>query len=207
MSVSQARALPPKDFIIGISRKNGQHVKQAIEDDVDYIGIGVVWGTQTKINNNVVATQSANITLALGASPIMVTGPEEMEDLERITRALLINIGTLVVISVEGMYKGVIQHTFHPAQAVLQPRPESASSFRLLHAEPATTLNKTFHDCSFYSVGKSTGEMSCDDARIVEEMSGKPRAGRHTIAQRIWYVLVTHLFRALDKTIPQKLRV
>lgn len=33
----------------------------------------------------------------------MATGPEEMEDLERITGALLVNIGTLTSTTVEGM--------------------------------------------------------------------------------------------------------
>lgn len=58
-----------------------------------------------QITNNVVATQSANVTLALGASPIMATGPEEMEDLERITGSLLVNIGTLTTATLEGMRK------------------------------------------------------------------------------------------------------
>jgi thiamine-phosphate diphosphorylase/hydroxyethylthiazole kinase len=39
--------------------------------------------------------QSANATLALGASPIMATAPEEMEDLSRIVGALLVNFGTI----------------------------------------------------------------------------------------------------------------
>ena len=42
-----------------------------------------------------VATQSANVTLALGASPIMATEAQEMEDLSKFSGALLINIGTL----------------------------------------------------------------------------------------------------------------
>jgi hydroxyethylthiazole kinase-like sugar kinase family protein len=48
-----------------------------------------------QITNNVVATQSANVTLALGASPIMATEPQEMEDLSQICSALLVNIGTM----------------------------------------------------------------------------------------------------------------
>ncbi|KAK2464320.1 hypothetical protein APHAL10511_003777 [Amanita phalloides] len=47
-----------------------------------------------QITNTVVATQSANVTLALGASPIMATEAREMEDLARISGALLVNIGT-----------------------------------------------------------------------------------------------------------------
>jgi len=58
-----------------------------------------------QITNNVVATQSANITLSLGASPIMATGPEEMEDLAHIIGALLVNLGTLTTGTLESMRK------------------------------------------------------------------------------------------------------
>ncbi|KAF9227454.1 thiamine biosynthetic bifunctional enzyme [Gyrodon lividus] len=48
-----------------------------------------------QITNVVVTNQSANATLALGASPIMATAPEEMYDLSRVLGALLINFGTV----------------------------------------------------------------------------------------------------------------
>jgi thiamine-phosphate diphosphorylase/hydroxyethylthiazole kinase len=43
----------------------------------------------------VVTNQSANATLALGASPIMATASAEMEDLSRVSGALLVNMGTV----------------------------------------------------------------------------------------------------------------
>lgn len=48
-----------------------------------------------QITNNVVTNQSANATLALGASPIMATAPEEMADLSKVIGSLLINFGTI----------------------------------------------------------------------------------------------------------------
>lgn len=54
-----------------------------------------------QITNIVVANQSANATLALGASLIMASAPEEMYDLSRVLGALLINFGT--VTDKEGM--------------------------------------------------------------------------------------------------------
>ncbi|CAE6518578.1 unnamed protein product [Rhizoctonia solani] len=48
-----------------------------------------------QITNNVVIAQSANVTLALGASPIMATAPEEMEDLGKVAGGLLVNFGTI----------------------------------------------------------------------------------------------------------------
>ncbi|KAG5643447.1 hypothetical protein DXG03_000920 [Asterophora parasitica] len=216
MGVAQVRAFLPKDAIIGVSCNNEEHVRKAIKDGADYVGIGAVYGTQTKklkepiigvrgvgsrlavldgtnikavaiggikstnllrtlhgsvsstnhaldgvavvsdivgsqeprlaagkllrilrdfradpppaiisslelpaervivdkvaevmstvrsinplvhqITNIVVTTQSANITMALGGSPIMATDHEEMEDLSRISNSLLINIGTM----------------------------------------------------------------------------------------------------------------
>lgn len=48
-----------------------------------------------QITNNVVTTQSANVTLALGGSPIMATAVQEMEDLSKVSGALLVNFGTI----------------------------------------------------------------------------------------------------------------
>lgn len=48
MSVAQARRLLPQGTVIGVSCNNADHVRAAIKDGADYIGIGAVWGTQTK---------------------------------------------------------------------------------------------------------------------------------------------------------------
>lgn len=50
---------------------------------------------EVQITNNVVMNQSANATLALGASPIMATAVAEMEDLSKVSGALLVNFGTI----------------------------------------------------------------------------------------------------------------
>ncbi|KAI0037941.1 HK-domain-containing protein, partial [Auriscalpium vulgare] len=48
-----------------------------------------------QITNNVVKTQSANVTLALGASPIMAEGAVEQAELAHARGGLLVNFGTL----------------------------------------------------------------------------------------------------------------
>lgn len=48
-----------------------------------------------KITNNVTINQLANATIAIGASPIMATAAEEMEDLSKLPGALLLNMGTI----------------------------------------------------------------------------------------------------------------
>jgi thiamine-phosphate diphosphorylase / hydroxyethylthiazole kinase len=57
-----------------------------------------------QITNAVAMTQSANVTLALGASPIMATARAEMEDLSKAASALLVNFGTIG--DLEGMLLG-----------------------------------------------------------------------------------------------------
>lgn len=67
----------------------------------------------SKITNTVVSTQSANITLALGASPIMAFDAQEMEDIVKVCGACLINIGTLTNATRDGMLKaGIHSITF-----------------------------------------------------------------------------------------------
>lgn len=48
MPVEQARRLLPPNAIIGVSCNTVAHVQDAVRARVDYIGIGAVWGTQTK---------------------------------------------------------------------------------------------------------------------------------------------------------------
>ncbi|MBI4963977.1 MAG: hydroxyethylthiazole kinase [Desulfomonile tiedjei] len=55
------------------------------------------------ITNYVVMNSTANVLLAMGASPIMAHAPEEIEDLSLITSALVINIGTLSKPWIESM--------------------------------------------------------------------------------------------------------
>ena len=57
------------------------------------------------ITNYVVMNDSANITIALGASPIMAHALEELEDLVSMAGALYINIGTLDERWIESMVK------------------------------------------------------------------------------------------------------
>ena len=48
MTIEQTRKLLPPGAVIGVSCNNVDQVKEAVRNGVDYIGIGAVWGTQTK---------------------------------------------------------------------------------------------------------------------------------------------------------------
>lgn len=48
MPFALAKKLLPTGSIIGISCNNIEHANMAVQDGADYVGIGAVWGTQTK---------------------------------------------------------------------------------------------------------------------------------------------------------------
>ena len=56
------------------------------------------------ITNMVVMNDTANITLAIGASPVMAHALEEVEEMVKLARALVLNIGTLTPEQIEAMF-------------------------------------------------------------------------------------------------------
>ncbi|KAI0702932.1 Hydroxyethylthiazole kinase [Cerioporus squamosus] len=258
MPVETARKLLPPNAIIGMTCNTVEHVRKAVQDGVDYVGLGPVWGTQTKkltspvvgvrgigplldalegtdvkavsiagikstnalhcmhgsvsqsgrsldglavvsdivasrdpytaarriatiikackanpiicfstfppsyapdaikrsvgkllgavkqyspivhqITNNVVTTQSANATIALGASPIMATAPEEMADLAAVSGGLLVNFGTIQ--NLDGMVAAGFNYNQNRKPVVFDPVGVGATGYRRTSA--ATLLN------------------------------------------------------------------
>ncbi|KAJ6586888.1 thiamine biosynthetic bifunctional enzyme Thi4 [Mycena vulgaris] len=106
------------------------------QDEILEKAINIMDGVRTlnplvhQITNVVVSNQSANVTLAVGASPIMATAPEEMPDLAKLSGSLLVNIGTLRAESLEGMTKGGYFANAAKKPVVLDPVGIGASDFR-----------------------------------------------------------------------------
>jgi hydroxyethylthiazole kinase len=82
------------------------------------------------ITNYVAMTISANVLLALGASPAMVHAVEEVEDFVAISDALVINIGTLSPPWVEGMRRAVLAANELRKPWVLDPVGCGATPYR-----------------------------------------------------------------------------
>ncbi|MFC0139828.1 hydroxyethylthiazole kinase [Erwinia mallotivora] len=59
------------------------------------------------LTNDVVQTLTANVLLALGASPAMITQPQEVTEFSALADALLINVGTLTAARSEAMLLAV----------------------------------------------------------------------------------------------------
>ncbi|KAI0320771.1 thiamine biosynthetic bifunctional enzyme [Amylostereum chailletii] len=86
-----------------------------------------------QITNNVVKTQSANATLALGGSPIMAAAEEEQVDLARIPGGLLINFGTIE--DVDGMIIAGREANANRRPVVFDPVGVGATNYRRQTAE------------------------------------------------------------------------
>ncbi|MEM4712658.1 MAG: hydroxyethylthiazole kinase, partial [Archaeoglobaceae archaeon] len=105
------------------------------------------------IMNFVVMTDSANATLALGASPIMAHAKEELEDLASIADAIYINIGTLDNIWIESMLQLAKLAGKYSKPLLLDPVGAGASKLR-------TEVSKRILETSCVNVVKgNAGEM------------------------------------------------
>ncbi|KAI0037969.1 HK-domain-containing protein, partial [Auriscalpium vulgare] len=81
-----------------------------------------------QITNNVVKTQSANVTLALGASPIMAEGAVEQAELAHARGGLLVNFGTLG--DLPGMLEAGAHANLRGKPVVFDPVGVGATAFR-----------------------------------------------------------------------------
>jgi hydroxyethylthiazole kinase len=82
------------------------------------------------ITNYVAMTISANVLLAVGASPAMVHATEEVDDFVAISNALVINIGTLSPPWIEGMQRAAKRAVALGKPWVLDPVGCGATKFR-----------------------------------------------------------------------------
>lgn len=99
-----------------------------------------------QITNVVVTNDSANLTLAYGALPVMAYAPEEVAEMAALSQALVLNIGTLSVGEVAAMLLAGNAAGAAGVPIVLDPVGAGATQFRtesalrLLHELPITVL-------------------------------------------------------------------
>jgi hydroxyethylthiazole kinase len=82
------------------------------------------------ITNYVVMNSTANVLLAMGASPIMAHAPEEIEDLSKISNSLVINIGTLSRPWIESMHLAAATASSMGKPILLDPVGAGATGLR-----------------------------------------------------------------------------
>lgn len=82
------------------------------------------------ITNFVVMNNTANALLALGASPVMAHAEEEVTDMVRLAKALVINIGTLSRPWVQAMHQAMLQAKESGVPIVIDPVGAGATRYR-----------------------------------------------------------------------------
>lgn len=87
------------------------------------------------ITNYVVMNTTANTLLALGASPVMAHALEEVEEMAELSRALVLNIGTLSPLWVAAMYKAARAAEKKNVPIVVDPVGAGATRYRTLTAQ------------------------------------------------------------------------
>lgn len=96
------------------------------------------------ITNLVVMQVNANVLLACGASPLMAHAQEELEDLEKIVNALVLNIGTLDKHTIASMNVAGDFANKYKKPVVLDPVGAGASKLR---TETALSIIRTIKPC------------------------------------------------------------
>jgi hydroxyethylthiazole kinase len=82
------------------------------------------------ITNYVVMNVTANALLAIGASPVMAHAPEEVEDMVLLSKALVLNLGTLSIDLVNSMIKAGHRANHSGIPIILDPVGSGATRFR-----------------------------------------------------------------------------
>ncbi|MGR6979861.1 hydroxyethylthiazole kinase [Testudinibacter sp. P27/CKL/0425] len=106
------------------------------------------------ITNIVVANYVANGLLAIGASPIMSSAVEEMDELAAICNALVINIGTLTAEQVNAMLLAGKAANRHGIPVVLDPVGVGATRFR------QHSVARLLAEVQFSAIRGNAGEMA-----------------------------------------------
>lgn len=83
-----------------------------------------------QITNYVVMNETANITLCLGASPVMAHAPEEVEEMVSFAGALVLNIGTLTWEWIDSMIAAGKKASAAGVPVVLDPVGAGATAMR-----------------------------------------------------------------------------
>ena len=140
------------------------------------------------ITNFVVMNSTANVTLAVGASPIMAHAPEEMGDIAALSDALNLNIGTLSREWIESMLMaGKIAGT-RGVPIVLDPVGSGATALRteavqsILEKVPVTVVRGNASEVmSLFAREESVRIRGVDSVETVEAV----RDGAHRLAKRL----------------------
>ncbi|MEZ0451517.1 hydroxyethylthiazole kinase [Sphingobacterium thalpophilum] len=133
------------------------------------------------ITNMVVMNNTANALLALGASPVMVHSPSEVQEVVDLAQALVLNIGTISEQTAEAMLIAAEHANNNGKPWVLDPVGAGISAFRndllanLLELRPTIIRGNASEIMSLYNVQQATTkgvDSTADSAAAVDSGKG-----------------------------------
>ncbi|CAO3658297.1 unnamed protein product [Umbelopsis ramanniana] len=105
------------------------------------------------ITNNVVINDNANATLALGASPIMATHPEDVKDLASVNGAMVLNMGTVDETITNSMVLAAQENVIHGHPVIFDPVGACATNLR------RKVSARFLQECEFTVIKGNAGEI------------------------------------------------
>lgn len=141
------------------------------------------------LTNYVTVNLVANVTLAVGALPVMAQALEEVEEMSGAASALVINIGTLDLQTVEAMFLAGKTANRREVPVFLDPVGAGATSFR------TRTTERLLAEVSFSAVCGNAGEISTiagleAEVRGVESLAGDAKSAVVQAARSLGTVVV-----------------
>ncbi|AFZ54148.1 thiamine phosphate synthase [Cyanobacterium aponinum] len=110
LPISVARQLLGKDKIIGKSTTNPEEMKNAIADQVDYIGVGPVYETPTKAGKKAAGLEYVRYAQENASIPWFAIGGIDETNIEDVVRAGATNVAVVRAIMVADNPKEVTQN-------------------------------------------------------------------------------------------------
>ncbi|KAH8551256.1 Hydroxyethylthiazole kinase family-domain-containing protein [Umbelopsis sp. PMI_123] len=105
------------------------------------------------ITNNVVINDNANATLALGASPIMATHPEDVKDLAAVNGAMVLNMGTVDETITNAMILAAQENVIYGNPVIFDPVGAVATNLR------KKVSARFLEECEFAVIKGNAGEI------------------------------------------------
>jgi thiamine-phosphate diphosphorylase/hydroxyethylthiazole kinase len=101
----------------------------------------------------VVINDNANATLALGASPIMATHPEDVKDLAAVNGAMVLNMGTVDETITNSMVLAAQENVIHGHPVIFDPVGAVATNLR------RKVSARFLQECEFTVIKGNAGEI------------------------------------------------
>lgn len=100
-TVEQIKRVCPTDLLIGVSATNEQEAVQAVKDGADYIGVGPIFATSTKLDakDPIEITGITRIRSLVGDTPMVAIGGIKQEDVGLIRAAGADGVSVISAIS------------------------------------------------------------------------------------------------------------